>query len=156
MLEKILNYERQMRIGIILCMLVATVFVVASAFTDLYDPGSVVARQYSDVATLFLLLIVIISAPLWYKKIKAIESWAVMMEGKDDSVRRKAIWKAVAPMIATIVYALILTVIISGIIYYYDLLPVDVIEQYKAYYAPINYSNITMIGYPNTSIEWQP
>ena len=156
MIEKILNYEKQLRIGIILSMLVATVFVVTSAFTDLYSPGSAIARQYSDIATLFLFLTVIMSLPLWYKKIEAIESWVSMMEGKGGSVRLKVICKAVAPMIITIVYALILTIIISGIIYYYDLLPVDVIAKYKAYYAPINYSNISIIGYPNTSIDWQP
>jgi hypothetical protein len=131
--------EKWLRIGIVVSLMISTYFVITSAFSELYDPGSPIAVQQYNIATAFIMLTVFLSLPLWYRKMLAAESWVQKIGSMDQVDRNNAIWRVIKPMCITLLFAFVLTVITVIIIQQYNILPNEVITQYKLHYIVVSH-----------------
>ncbi len=128
---------------------------------DLYNPGSLEARQLNGLVNTTFWITIVIALPLAYEKIKKGMVWINNFESLNAGEQSKVIWSVTKPIIIQILIVVALAVVAAIFLTSYFHISPDVIQNYKEYYSKdsFNYYNFNNISinqteYPNTSIEY--
>jgi len=112
-----------------------SVFVIRSAYIDLYNPGALEAKQYYDYAIMGMAAIILVALPLWIEKIKHYKAWLKVYDRLDDDQKRIEYNKILKPIIKQAILVIVLSITSYFIINHYYCIPDDVINNYQSYYS---------------------
>ena len=119
---------------LVLSVVVSVYLGLKGVFIDLYNPGSPVARWYSDVVNWMFLGSIIVALPLLIEKYQRLSKWHDMFDSLSGEEQRGAIATAAKPLIKQVITIIVLVVLASIIISLYWQIPPDVMANYKSYY----------------------
>lgn len=120
---------------LLLSVIVSLIFGLKGVFIDLYDPGSPVARQYSDLVNVIFVLTLLTSLPLFFEKYKKLTKWHDRFSSSGAKEQRAMLWNAARPYIIQMVIIAVITIVASVVIAYVWQIPPDVMTAYKDYYS---------------------
>lgn len=147
------RYKRILRYLILSSILTAAYFTFQAVFTDIYSPGSMIAREYADYAMWVMGLTVVLALPLFFIRAQSIKNWADEMQSiEDQSLRNKLLWGFIRPVLMQGIYIGFMAVISYIIISTYFQIPQDIILNYTNYYNPQKL-NMTDMEFINTTIK---
>lgn len=133
--DTILKYKSRLRIGVIIGLLISFLSVIIGAFYELNHPNTELAKQLLYLGNLSIGFTIFLALPLFYLKVKSIESWNAEHEDDIGEDKRKAMWEVVKPFVKEAVIAVVVFIIIMFIFNYFNLIPQETVESYKQYYT---------------------
>lgn len=104
-------------------------------FVDLYNPGSIEARELNDTVNRFFWVSMIFAAPLLYEKATRFNKWYDSFITLPVTSQQKTIFNLLKPVLIQIIVVLILAVVAAIIISVYFNIPPEVIQNYQTYYS---------------------
>ncbi len=122
-------------------------------FIDLYNPGSLEARELNNMVNRFFWVSMIFAVPLLYEKVKRFNKWYDSFITLPTYSQQKTIFNLLKPVLVQIIVVLILAVVVAIIISMYFNIPPEVIQNYQDYYYKdsFNYYNLNNIS--NESVD---
>ena len=102
-----------------LSIVVSLYFGLKGVFIDLYNPGSLVAKHYSDIVTWIFVGTVLLSIPLLIEKFQRISKWHDKLDTTPTNKQSALIWTATKPIIKWGLMIVALAFIISIILQWY-------------------------------------
>jgi len=109
---------------------------ITSSYMDLYSPGSLQAREVSDIAKLFMLFTVLSCLPLWIEKGIVIKKWVTYIDSiTDKDLKRTEILKVLKPIVKHVAIICIMIIIACVFIQLYNPISPETIDNYIQYYS---------------------
>lgn len=131
--------------AILVLSVVASMYLgLKGVFIDLYNPGSPVARQYSDIVNWMFVGTLIIALPLLIEKFQKLSKWHDAYDALPVDMQHVVLWKAAKPVIKQAITLMALVVLASILISLYWQIPPNVMADYQNYYQ--NGMNIQSIN----------
>lgn len=133
---------------------VASVYLgLKGVFIDLYNPGSPVARWYSDVVNWMFIGTLIISIPLLVEKFQRLSKWHDQFNALPLKEQHATLWKATKPFVKQAITLVVLIVLASILISWYWQIPPEVMTNYQSYYSrPAGIGNINISEVNNITV----
>ncbi len=155
------RHRKILRAILFISIIPSMYFGIKAMLLDLYNPGSLEARDLNGLVNTTFWITVVIALPLVYEKIKKGMVWINKFESLNTGEQSKMIWQVTKPIVVQILIVVALAVVAAIVLTsYFDISP-DVIQNYKDYYSKdsFNYYNLNNITinqteYPNTPIEY--
>lgn len=117
-----------------LSILASFYFGLKGVFIDLYNPGSQIARNYSDIVNWISIGTVIIAIPLLIEKYQKLKAWESKITSMSEDNRQQEWKKAIMPILKQIIIVVVLAVIASIFLSMYWNIPPEVVANYQQYY----------------------
>lgn len=150
-MRELTNRERKLlKAALILSVVISAYLGIKGLFIDLYNPGSPVARQYSDWVNRIFIVTILISLPLLIEKYNKATTWLDGVESMEPKEVSGALWKATKPILTQAFVVVIIAIIASVIIAWYWHIPPDVALRYQNYYS--NNTSLSITKDINNSI----
>lgn len=130
----ILKYKSRLRISIIIGLLFSFFSVIIGAFYELNHPDTEFAKQLLYLSNITIGFTIFFALPLFYLKVKSIESWNAEHEDDTGEDKRKAIWEIAKPFLKEAMIAVIVFIIVMFLFNYFNLIPQETVDSYKQYY----------------------
>lgn len=118
-------------------------------FIDLYNPGSLEARELNDQVNRLFVVSMIFAVPLLYDKAVRFSKWYHTSQTLSQEELNATILKTIKPVLVQVGIVILLSVIASIIIATYFNIPPEVIQNYQNYYSgydSFNYYNLNNIS----------
>ena len=121
---------------VFLFLMGAACSLITSAYMDLYSPGSLQAREVSDIAKTFMLFTVLSSLPLWIEKGIVIKKWVTYIDSiTDEDLKRTEIYRILKPIIKHVAIICIMIIIACVFIQLFNPVSPETIDNYIRYYS---------------------
>ena len=140
--------KKILKVLLVLSIIPSAYLGIKAMFIDLYNPGSLEARELNDLVNRLFIVSFIFAAPLLFDKYHSILKWKQEYETLSEDEQRTSIIKAIKPVIVQVLFIIALAVGASIIITMYFNIPPEVIKNYQDYYSihSFNYNEINNLS----------
>ncbi len=146
--------RKVIRVLLVLSVVASMYLGLKGVFIDLYNPGSPVARQYSDIVNWMFIGTLVIALPLLFEKYQRLSKWHDAYDALPIERQRMAMWKATKPIIRQVIIVMALVVITSIVLAWYWQIPPEVMANYQSYYqGEVNMQSINISEVNNITVN---
>lgn len=155
------RHRKILKAILILSILPSFYFGIKAMFIDLYNPGSLEARELSDMVNNIFWVTIVVAIPLVYEKMKKATAWIDGFNSKSNTEQRKILMDISKPILIQMCIVVVLAIVSAILIVQFFHIPPEVMQNYTDYYSGhsfnyIDFNNISMnqSELPNTPIEY--